>query len=65
MVLSNFILYFRFERHRRASFLLTNWDAPVDPRNLAKYGFFRLGIEEDVTRCHFCRLEIRGWEQGI
>ncbi|KAF4529743.1 hypothetical protein B566_EDAN018001 [Ephemera danica] len=42
---------------------IVNWNAPVDPYDLAKWGFYYLGTD-DVARCYFCRLEVRGWEQG-
>ncbi|KAF4521204.1 hypothetical protein B566_EDAN011489 [Ephemera danica] len=53
----------RYELHRLISFLKVNWRAPVDPYDLAKWGFYYLGTD-DVARCHFCRLEVRGWEQA-
>jgi hypothetical protein len=52
---------YRFERHRLISFAAANWTAPVDPVDLAAAGFYWVGVD-DVCRCPFCRLEVRGWE---
>ena len=52
---------FSRERHRLVSFLSTSWTSPVDPNDLAKWGFHWTG-SADTGRCNFCRLEVRGWE---
>lgn len=54
---------FTLERHRLISFLRTNWTAPVDPYDLAKWGFYWTGTT-DTGRCIFCRLEVSCWEPG-
>ncbi|KAF4527963.1 hypothetical protein B566_EDAN017294 [Ephemera danica] len=54
---------FRVEQHRLITFLTVNWTAPVDPHDLAKWGFYYTG-SADNCKCPFCRLEIRGWEPG-
>jgi hypothetical protein len=56
-----FCVSHRYEKNRLISFLDANWWAPVDPGDLAKFGFYWTGIA-DVGRCTFCRLEVRGWE---
>ncbi|XP_059470721.1 baculoviral IAP repeat-containing protein 3-like [Neocloeon triangulifer] len=56
-------LDFKFESHRLYAFLKKdNWKF-VTPADLAKDGFYYTG-EEDNCHCHFCKLEIRGWEEG-
>jgi E3 ubiquitin-protein ligase XIAP len=54
---------FRYESHRLYSLLTTEWTSPVCPYGLAKYGFYWTG-STDNCRCAFCRLEVRGWEEG-
>ncbi|KAF4525546.1 hypothetical protein B566_EDAN012953, partial [Ephemera danica] len=56
------ITNYRFEKHRLISFLLcSDWQAPVNPYDLAKSGFYWTG-DADAVRCIFCRVEIRNWE---
>jgi hypothetical protein len=52
---------YRYEKDRIISFLRSDVNVPVDPYDLAKFGFYWTG-SMDWSRCAFCRLEVRGWE---
>ena len=54
---------YRYEAHRLYSFLTIDWHAPISVYDVAKWGFHFLS-SPDISRCIFCRLEIRGWEEN-
>jgi len=58
------LVNYAFEDHRLYSLLVKPWpNQNVTVYALAKCGFFYTG-DEDNCRCFFCKLEVRGWEQG-
>lgn len=45
------------------NYLLQTGRHPVGALDLAKWGFYYYDAP-DASRCIFCHLEVRGWEQG-
>jgi hypothetical protein len=39
------------------------WSDKLDPRTLAKFGFYYTGIQ-DIVKCQFCKVEIGNWDVG-
>jgi Inhibitor of Apoptosis domain len=55
---------YMFEAHRLYSLLVSTWrNKNISIYDLAKNGFYFTG-QDDNCRCVFCKLEVRGWEQG-
>lgn len=55
---------YMFEAHRLYSLLVSTWkNRHISIYDLAKNGFYFTG-QDDNCRCVFCKLEVRGWEQG-
>jgi len=55
---------YNYEAHRLFSLLERRWTNPnVSVYDLAQKGFYFTG-QDDNCRCWFCKLEVRGWEEG-
>jgi len=54
----------RVEKNRLDTFTgLWPRTSAVQPRDLAKAGFYYMGVD-DVVRCAFCLISLRSWEPG-